>query len=253
MTISSRNRSDLYETPKKKPMDENANGGSLAQSSSSGLITPVTPATSTANNLNVLSITSSPTSAALTPSKAKRRSSTGSNKIDVNDFIDNDPQMLAELQPYLDGIDDSEPNFTMAALIRCFFGYQNQKISKLYIMAQKGSKIAVRFGTSWDVEQRRNQHVQERTIGGVFVMYVSPLGEQNLLVVMDLEYACIQLSRQKLIKFYKENLNSDLDVGRVNSSFLEAIIQQPDHSRRAWLITAVNQLIKCTFAHGDIV
>uniref|UniRef100_A0AC34GRD2 GIY-YIG homing endonuclease n=1 Tax=Panagrolaimus sp. ES5 TaxID=591445 RepID=A0AC34GRD2_9BILA len=127
------------------------------------------------------------------------------------------------------------------------------KEAKLYIMAQKGTKIAVRFGTSWDVEQRRDGHIHEGTIGGIFDMYVSPLGEQNLLVVTDLEYVCIKLSKQQAVKFCKENLNSDLDVGRVNSSFLEAIIEQPEHPRRPWLISAVNQLIKCTFANGDTV
>uniref|UniRef100_A0A914Z3U1 Uncharacterized protein n=1 Tax=Panagrolaimus superbus TaxID=310955 RepID=A0A914Z3U1_9BILA len=123
----------------------------------------------------------------------------------------------------------------------------------LYLMSKKGSKIAARYGVTFDVQLRKNQHITSGTLGGDFDMHVSPLGPQNLLMIMDLEGACIQLSKQNAIKYSKENENKGLDVGLIHSSMLEEIVEQPDHERREWLVKAINQLIKLTLEEGDII
>uniref|UniRef100_A0A914YKM7 Uncharacterized protein n=1 Tax=Panagrolaimus superbus TaxID=310955 RepID=A0A914YKM7_9BILA len=110
------NNSNIYETPKKKCNPADARASNLGSSSSfTGLqtpVTPVTPATSTAKIVQSLSLGSTPSSTSTTPSKSKRKSSTGSKKIDINDY---DPAMLAEMEPYLTGV--SSKDFDADALV----------------------------------------------------------------------------------------------------------------------------------------
>uniref|UniRef100_A0A914Z5S3 Uncharacterized protein n=1 Tax=Panagrolaimus superbus TaxID=310955 RepID=A0A914Z5S3_9BILA len=128
-----------------------------------------------------------------------------------------------------------------------------QREGKLYLMCKKGTKVIERFGVTWDVKQRRKEHITRATFGGEYDMYVSPIGPQNLLVVMDLEAANIRLSKQNAIKCSKYNANKTNDVGRIHSLFIEAIVVNPLHERRPWLVIALNQLNKLTLDHGDAV
>uniref|UniRef100_A0AC34EZ70 GIY-YIG domain-containing protein n=1 Tax=Panagrolaimus sp. ES5 TaxID=591445 RepID=A0AC34EZ70_9BILA len=111
----------------------------------------------------------------------------------------------------------------------------------LYIL-KKGKKV--RYGITSNPIQRKQQHISSNTLDGDFCMFLAPLGDQNLLFMLDTEAPLIRLSKKKKLKDGTENMNKDRDNGRFSSKhdLLESRVEKEDVK----LIQALNQLVKWT-------